>query len=394
MTLPRTLLAAAVAALLGAPALVVLVAAPAAAVLIAAPAMAGDLRPASLAPLGPPPVPADNPMSAEKVELGKMLFFDPILSGNASMPCVACHLPEDGWSVPVPVSIGYPGSIHWRNSQTIVNSAYYGKLFWAGASTSLEAQARSAARGAVAGNGEDDMMEARLAFVPEYRERFRDVFGDDWPNVRHAYMAIAAFERTLVQTDTPFDRYMRGEDGALDAAQKRGLALFDGKANCTACHNGPLLTDERFYNLGVPPYDGWEDDEFAQITFRFELYAKGSTEAFYRATKDDPGLYFRTKAKEHLGKFRTPSLRYTLYTAPYMHNGMLETLDDVVAFYNAGGGENEFAETKTSLIQPLGLSVAEMDDLVAFLESLSGEEILMEEPELPEMEPLPLAARD
>ena len=362
--------------------------------LLAAPALADGERPASLAPLGPPPIPADNPMSAEKIELGKMLFFDPILSGNAAMPCVACHLPEEGWSVPTPVSIGYPGSIHWRNSQTIVNAAYYGKLFWAGASKSLEAQARSAARGAVAGNGEDDMMEARLAFVPEYRARFRSVFGDDWPNVRHAYMAIAAFERTLVQTDTPFDRYMRGDDEALDAAQKRGLALFAGKANCTACHNGPLLTDELYYNLGVPPYDGWEDDEYAQITFRFELYAKGSTEAFYRATKDDPGLYFRTKAKEHLGKFRTPSLRYTRYTAPYMHNGMLETLRDVVSFYNAGGGENEFAETRTALIQPLGLTDAEMDDLVAFLESLSGEEILIEEPELPEMEPLPLAARD
>ena len=194
MTLPRTLLAVAAAALLAAPAM---------AVLFAAPAVAGDLRPASLAPLGPPPVPADNPMSDEKIELGKMLFFDPILSGNAGMPCSACHLPDAGWSVPFAVSIGYPGSIHWRNSQTIINSAYYGKLFWAGASKSLEAQARSAARGAVAGNGEDDMMEARLAFVPEYRKRFRDVFGDDWPNVRHAYMAIAAFERTLVQTDTP-----------------------------------------------------------------------------------------------------------------------------------------------------------------------------------------------
>ena len=376
MIVPRTLLAVAVAALL------------------AAPAMADSLRPASLAPLGPPPNPPDNPMTAEKVELGKMLFFDPILSGNAGMPCSACHLPEAGWSVPAPVSIGYPGSIHWRNSQTIINSAYYGKLFWAGASKSLEAQARSAARGAVAGNGEDDMMEARLALVPEYREHFRTVFGDDWPNIRHAYMAIAAFERTLVQTDTPFDRYMRGDDDALDAAQKRGLALFAGKANCTACHNGPLLTDEQYHNLGVPPYDGWKDDPLAQITFRFELYAKGSTESLYRSTKDDPGLYFRTKEKAHLGKFRTPSLRYAKYTEPYMHNGMLETLHDVVAFYNAGGGENEFAATKSPLIQPLGLSDAEMDDLVAFLESLSGEEILMEEPELPEMQPLPLATQD
>ena len=136
------------------------------------------------------------------------------------------------------------------------------------------------------------------------------------------------------------------------------------------------------------------DDPLAQITFRFELYAKGSTESLYRSTKDDPGLYFRIKEKAHLGKFRTPSLRYTKYTEPYMHNGMLETLHDVVAFYNAGGGENEFAATKSPLIQPLGLSDAQMDDLVAFLESLSGEEILMEEPELPEMQPLPPATQD
>jgi len=130
-------------------------------------APAGAVRPPELAPLGPPPVPADNPMSEEKVELGKLLFFDPILSGNYAMPCAVCHFPEAGWSVPEPVSTGYPGTIHWRNSQTIINAAYYGKLFWAGSSRSLESQARSAARGAVAGNGEDHMMEARLAFVPE-----------------------------------------------------------------------------------------------------------------------------------------------------------------------------------------------------------------------------------
>ena len=359
------------------------------AAVLAAPAPASGLRPDRLAPLGPPPVPPDNPMSAEKVELGKMLFFDPILSGNAGMPCAACHAPDAGWTVQTPVSIGYPGTVHWRNSQTIINAAYYGKLFWAGASKSLEAQARSAARGGVAGNGEDDMMEARLAFVPEYRRRFKQVFGDDWPNIRHAYMAISAFERTLVQTDTPFDRYMRGDDGALSASQKRGLALFAGKANCIVCHNGPLLSDEQYYNLGVPPYDGWESGPLEQITFRFELYAKGSTEALYRNAKDDPGLYFRTKDKNHLGKFRTPSLRYTRYSFPYMHNGMLATLRDVVEFYNDGGGKNEFAETKSPLIEPLGLTDAEVGDLVAFLESLSGDEILIEEPDIPEMQPLP-----
>ncbi|MEO1314785.1 MAG: cytochrome c peroxidase, partial [Pseudomonadota bacterium] len=289
------------------------------------------------------------------------------------------------------ISFGYPGTTHWRNSQTVINSAYYGKLFWAGASGSLEHQARSAARGGVAGNGEDDMMEARLAFVPEYREAFREVFGDDWPSIRHAYMAIAAYQRSLVQTDTPFDAYMRGDDDALDDQQKRGLDLFTGKANCSACHNGALLSNEAYYNIGVPPFDGWEEDPVAQITFRFELLAKGVSEEMYRTTKDDPGLYFRTKQTSDKGKFRVPSLRYTAYTYPYMHNGMIETLRDVVVFYNEGGGENEFAENKSDLIQPLGLTDPEIDDLVAFLGSLSGEEILPDEPDVPVMEALPPA---
>lgn len=352
-------------------------------------AIADGHRPADLAALEAPAAPADNPQTPEKIALGELLFFDPILSGNGTMSCASCHRPEAGWAVQDKISFGYPGTTHWRNSQTIINSAYYKKLFWAGSSGSLEHQARSAARGGVAGNGEDDMMEARLAFVPEYREAFKNVFGDDWPSVRHAYMAIAAYERTLVQTDTPFDDYMRGDDAALDDAQKRGLELFTGKANCASCHSGALLSNEAYYNTGVPRYDGWEEDELAQITFRFELFAKGSTEEMYRTTKDDPGLYFRTKQKEDKGKFRVPSLRYTAYTYPYMHNGMLETLRDVVVFYNEGGGENEFAANKSDLIQPLGLNDGEIDDLVAFLESLSGEEILIDDPDLPSMQPLP-----
>ncbi len=356
-----------------------------------APAQAQE-RPAMLAPLGDPPNPADNPTTPEKVELGKLLFFDGRLSGNGAMPCSACHLPDAGWDFPEKISLGYPGTTHWRNSQTIINSAYYGKLFWAGSSKSLEGQARSAARGGVAGNGEDDMMEARLAFVPEYRKRFRSVFGDTWPNVRHAYMAIAAFERTLVQTDTPFDNYMRGDDKALNASQKRGLDLFTGKAGCAQCHTGAMLTNEKYYNLGVPPFDGWDTDALAQITFRFELYAKGVTQDKYKKYKDDPGFYFRTKQVADLGKFRVPSLRYTKYTAPYMHNGMLASLSDVVDFYNAGGGENEFSATKTKLIKPLGLNDKEKADLVAFIESLSGERMVMDQPDLPPSEPLPASS--
>jgi cytochrome c peroxidase len=343
---------------------------------------------APLAALGPPGVPPDNPMTPEKIELGKLLFFDTRLSGDASVACSTCHEPDQGWAFSNDISRGYPGTIHWRNSQTVVNSAYYGKLFWVGAAKSLEGQAPSAAKGAVAGNGEADMMEARLAFIPEYRERFRDVFGDRWPKLSNAWKAIATFERTLVQTDTPFDLYMRGDQDALTDQQKRGLELFQGKANCIECHNGAFFTDQKFYNVGVPRAERWETDGLAQITFRYEQYAKGVTEEMYRTIKDDAGLYYRTKQKEDMGKFRTPTLRYAAYTAPYMHNGAFWDFFEVVEFYNDGGGENEFAQTKTDLLKPLDLSEEEIEDLVSFLESLSGEEIRMSTPKLPPYAPL------
>ncbi len=355
--------------------------------LFAAPAGADNNPP--LAPLGDPPIPADNPQTPEKIELGRMLFFDPRLGGDASTACSSCHNQEQGWGFSDDLSRGYPGTVHWRNSQTVINSAYYGKLFWVGAASSLERQAPSAAKGAVAGNGENDVMEARLAFIPEYREAFRSVFGDEWPKIGNAWRAIASFERTLVQTDTPLDRYLRGEEEALSEQQLRGKALFEGKANCIECHNGPMATDERYYNIGVPPAPRWEEDALAQITFRYEQYAKGVTEELYRFIKDDAGLYYRTKQKEDMGKFRTPSLRYTLYTAPYMHNGALWDLTEVVEFYNNGGGENEFGHNLSPLIRPLGLNDDEIEDLVAFLEAFSGPEIRMTVPELPAYQPLP-----
>ncbi len=354
--------------------------------LVAAGASA-DMNP-PLAALGPPSAPPDNPTTPAKVELGKLLFFDTRLSGDASISCADCHLPKEGWAFPDQLSRGYPGTIHWRNSQTVINSAYYNKLFWVGASKSLEGQAPSAAKGAVAGNGESDMMEARLQFIPEYRKRFKEVFGDITPKLSNAWKAIAAFERTLVQTDTPFDKFMRGDMSALSDQQKRGMALFTGKANCIECHNGALFSDQKFYNIGVPPSDIWDDNGLAQITFRYEQYAKGVTEAMYRTIKDDAGLYYRTKEKADIGKFRTPSLRYTAYTAPYMHNGSFFDLAEVVDFYNEGGGANEFAATKTKLLKPLGLSDEEKEDLVAFIESLSGDAITMTAPKLPPYAPL------
>ncbi len=357
-------------------------------------ALAQSAAPPPLAPLGDPPIPADNKQSAAKVELGKLLFFDPRLGGDASVACGTCHEASQGWAFAEDISRGYPGTVHWRNSQTIVNSAYYGKLFWAGASRSLEGQARSAAKGGVAGNGEDDIMEARLALIPEYRKRFKEVFGDEWPLIGNAWKAIAAFEReALIQKDTPLDRFLKGDKSALTDQQIRGKKIFEGKANCIACHNGALASDEKFYNIGVPYSRRWEEDGLAQITFRYEQFAKGVTEKMYREIKDDAGLYYRTKNAWDKGKFRTPSLRYTAYTAPYMHNGLFFTMEEVIDFYDRGGVSEDgrttdFPETKSALIKPLGLSDEEKEDLIAFIEAFSGEEILIDKPKLPEYAPL------
>ena len=346
------------------------------------------VAPAPLAPLGAVPIPADNKQTDAKIELGMLLFFDGRLGGDGSTSCASCHLPSEGWDFPTDISKGYPGTVHWRNSQTIINSAYYNKLFWAGSANSLEKQAKGAATGAVAGNGESDIMESRLALIPEYQQRFQTVFGDRWPKIGNAWKAIAAYERTLVQTDTPLDNYLKGDQSALTAAQLRGKELFENKANCLQCHEGSLASNEKFYNVGVPTNLGWESDSLKQITFRYEVFAKGSNEKMYRSTKADPGLYFRGKLTPQKGMFRVPSLRYTKYTAPYMHNGTLATLQDVVEFYNRGGVASDgrstgFAETKSELIKPLGLSSTEVSDLVSFVESFSGDKILMDWPKLP-----------
>lgn len=342
-----------------------------------------------LGPLGPPPIPPDNPNTPAKVELGKLLFFDPRITGDASLSCGNCHNPKLGWGDGQDIGRGYPGTSHWRNINTIINTAYYNKLFWEGSSRSLESQAETANRGAVAGNGERDMMEARLYQIPEYRKRFKQVFGDEWPLLKNAWRAIAAYERTLVQRDTPFDRYMKGDKAALSAKAKNGLALFTGKAGCIQCHNGSFLTDQKYYNIGVPENPVFAEDPLMQITFRFEQYAKGVHEEIYRTTKTDLGLFYQTKRKTDMSKFRTPSLRYLKYTAPYMHNGVFSTLEEVVDFYNNGGGEdqalrNHGIATKTKKLKKLNLTNEEKKALVAFLESLSGEEIIVETPSLPD----------
>ena len=336
-----------------------------------------------LGPLPPAPIPADNPMSPEKTELGKMLFWDSRLGGDASSPCQVCHEPGKGWGDGGEISRGYPGTQHWRNSQTILNSAYYNKIFWEGSVTSLEGQAPSAAEGNVAGNGDPSLMEMRMRFIPEYVSRFKKVFGDEWPRMFHAYQAIAAFERTIVSDakQVPFDRYAKGDKTALSENAQRGMALYNGKAGCVQCHNGPLASDQKFYALGVPENEVFKTEPLYQITHRWEHYQKGVQEKDYRGADRDLGLYYITKNPKDINKFRTPSLRELKYTAPFMHDGIFYTLDEVVDFYNNGGGEGP---NKSPLIKPLGLSDEEKKDLVAFLESLSMDKpLLMDPPKLP-----------
>lgn len=346
-----------------------------------------------LGPLPPAPIPSDNPMSADKVELGKMLFWDSRLGGDASSPCVVCHEPKNGWGDAGEISRGYPGTVHWRNSQTVLNSAYYNKLFWEGSVTSLEGQAPSAAEGNVAGNGDPSLMEMRMRFIPEYVARFKKVFGAEWPRMFHAYQAIAAFERTIISDakQVPFDRYMAGDKKALSEGAQRGMALYNGKAGCIQCHNGPLASDEKYYALGLPENEVFKTEPLYQITHRWEHYQKGVNEKDYRGADKDLGLYYITKNPKDIGKFRTPSLRELKYTAPFMHHGIFYTLDEVVEFYNKGGGAADWPN-KTPLMKPLGLNDQEKKDLVAFLEALSMDKpLLMDPPTLPPYQPMKVA---
>ena len=355
----------------------------------AASVVANDVFP-PLASLPPAPIPKDNPQTPEKIALGKQLFWESRLSGDSSMPCVSCHLPSLGWGEGSQISRGYPGTKHWRNSQTILNSAYYNKLFWEGSVTSLEAQAPSAAEGGVAGNGDPSVMEMRLRFIPEYVAAFKNVFGSEWPRMNDAYRAIAAYERTVVSdaNKVPFDRFLKGDKQALNDAQKRGMALFNGKAGCLQCHNGSLASDQKFHDIGLPDFPGFKNNALLQVTHRWEHYQKGVSEDRYRNADRDYGLYYITKNPKDIGKFRTPSLREVKYTAPYMHNGVFKTLAEVVDFYDRGDGKGS---NLSPLIHPLNLSVQEKKDLIDFIEALSmTEPLLHADPRLPGgYQPLP-----
>jgi cytochrome c peroxidase len=314
-------------------------------------------------------------MTPEKVELGKRLFFDPRLSGDGSLACASCHHPDQGWTTNMPLSPAYPTNMERRNSQTLINVAYNKALIWDGRVGTLEKQALEGIQNPLHMNQNLDLLVEKLKAIPTYEEHFQHVFGTT-VTPEAMGQALAAFERTLVTRNAPFDRYMTGDLRALSKDALRGLKLFKGKARCILCHNGPNFTDSQFHNLGVPDAP-LLSDPIVQAAIRFD--AKRMNVPEYQSVKEDLGRYLMTKEEKDRGAFKTPTLRNVTQREPYMHNGVFHSLEEVVDFYNNGGGA---VAGKSPLIQALGLTAQEKRDLLAFLQALTGELPAVTPPEL------------
>ncbi|MCA9041671.1 MAG: c-type cytochrome, partial [Planctomycetaceae bacterium] len=308
-------------------------------------------------PAGLPAVvhPEDNPPTPEKIELGKLLYFDTRLSRNNNISCATCHDPNKGWSNGEPNAAGFEGKRGDRNSPTVINSAYYTTQFWDGRAASLEHQALGPIANPIEMNMSLEEAIARLKKSKGYQDRFQKVFGTE-PNEEGVAKAIAAFERTVLSGNAPYDKFMAGDKEALSEAAQRGLKLFNGAANCAACHGGPNFTDSAFHNLGVGVKEG---------------------------KNTDVGRFAVSKLEGDTGAFKTPTLREIARTGPYMHDGSMATLEEVMQHYNKGGIDNPYLDEE---IFELGLSDEQIADIITFMkEGLSSEDYpVVEAPELPE----------
>lgn len=332
----------------------------------------------SIRPLPPLPMFPENPATREKVELGKKLFFDRRLSGDGTMSCATCHNPETGYSDALDISLSYPTTKNWRNAPAIINLAYNDVFFWDGRASTLEEQALFPMMSAFEMNQNLDFLEEELKEVPGYVNAFQEIFGGEITRERIA-MALAAFQRTIISEDAPVDRFLKGDKNALTPIQEKGYTIFTGKGQCVKCHNGPNLTDNKFYNLGVPENPDMVLDSRISATRRFT--AKVSGYKAYRTLTEDPGRYLVTKDRKDWKAFKTPSLREVALTGPYMHNGVFSNLDDVIDFFNIGGGDDP---NRTPLLQQLYLTDDEKKALKAFLvEGLGGKLVKVRMPEVP-----------
>ncbi len=297
-----------------------------------------SLGPQRISSLPPVPVPVDNPQTSMKVQLGKQLYFDTRLSKDNTVSCQTCHSPSMGWSDAGPTSTGINGQKGTRRAPPVSNAAYNPLQFWDGRAASLEDQAEGPMQNPVEmGNTLDNVVKT-LNSVPGYVEEFKQVFWTTPITIDQVIKAIAAFERIVITTDSPFDRYIGGDRKALSPLEKQGMAIFNGKGHCTSCHWGPNFSDGRFHNLG------------AVQTGPLNV---------------DNGRYDVTHNPKDMSAFKTPTVRDAGLRPPYMHDGSEKTLESVVDFYNKGGGDND--SNLDPLIVPLGLSKEEVKALVAFM---------------------------
>ncbi len=336
-------------------------------------------------PLGLPqiPVPAENPLTNEKIELGRLLFFDRRLSHNNTFSCAMCHVPEQGFSSnELATAVGIEGRTVRRNSPTIYNVAFIDRLFHDGRENTLEQQIWGPllAHNEMGNPSVGRVIEQVLA-IEDYRERFESTFGGRSVSMETIGMALASYERVLVSANSPFDRWHFGkEEQALSEEQQAGFRLFTGKARCSSCHlvaqDWALFTDNRMHNTGIgygrsmsksPKETRVQIAPGEHIIVRGDVVAEAS-----EPPPGDLGLYEITENPDDRWKYRTPTLRNIELTAPYMHDGSISTLEEVIAFYDRGGIANELLDP---LLQPLQLSPEEAGQLREFLRALTGDNV-------------------
>lgn len=299
-----------------------------------------------------PKIPADNPFTQEKAELGKQLYFDPRLSRDNTVSCASCHDPNKGWSNGEAVATGIGGQKGGRSAPTIMNAAFSPLQFWDGRAVGLEGQALGPIQNPIEMNLTLPELEKKLNGIKGYRDQFKKVFGTEVTS-ENIGKAIATFERTVLCANAPYDKFKAGDKTALSESAQRGMKLFFGKANCSACHSGPAFTDGAFHNIGMGT----------------------------KHEKPDLGRFEHSKLDGDKSSFKTPGLREIKRTAPYMHDGSHKTLKEVVDYYNKGGEANPQLDEE---IFPLKLSPEEIEDLVRFMEEgLSGEYPEILPPQLP-----------
>ena len=296
------------------------------------------------------PYPEDNLHSAAKAELGRMLFFDPILSGSRARSCASCHSPSLSWGDGLARAMGEGQRSMSLRSPTLLDVAWVPRLGWDGKFRDLESVAFAPITSAANMNLPEGGLIERLAANPGYVQSFTEAFGEGPITRSKTEAALATYERSIVAENSPFDRWIMGDESAIDAAARRGFALFRGKARCAECHSGFAFTDGSFHDIG-----------------------SASGEDIGR------GRLFPTSVKLRYA-FKTPTLRDVARRAPYMHDGSLATLADVIALYDRGGIERE---SRSELIAPLALTAAEKADLIAFLNTLTGEPRQVALPVLP-----------